>query len=111
MDTQINDDRMQKHYIRPEAILRYLVGQDDNLDTLIMCKSSQVNLVTSDAAVYEAMASVTKNDDFKLNKLAKFFEVVEIQSARRKKTVLTHEKVEQLRKIALGDANDKDNRD
>jgi hypothetical protein len=100
-------DNKQKFLLKPEAILRFLITDNDQLDTLVLCKSSEVELITTDQSVYEALASVKENDSFKLNKLAKLFEVVDIESAKRlgqKRNILTHERVEELRKLALGDA-------
>ncbi|MFH1134033.1 MAG: hypothetical protein V1735_06085 [Nanoarchaeota archaeon] len=100
-------DNKQKFLLKPEAILRFLITDNDQLDTLVLCKSSEVELITTNQSVYEALASVKENDSFKLNKLAKLFEVVDIESAKRlgqKRNILTHERVEELRKLALGDA-------
>ena len=95
----------QKFFVKAETILKYLITDDDETDTLIMCKSSEIDLVTSDYDIYKALASVKSYDAFKLNKLAKFFEVVEIVSYKEKmqkeKPILKENDVEQLRKIAL----------
>jgi len=91
----------KKMIIKPEAILRYLITDDDRMDTLIMCQGEQLNLITDDFYVYEAMGSIQPYDKFKLNKLVKFFQVVEIQSYGKKKEILKEERVEELRKLAL----------
>lgn len=91
----------KKMMIRPEAILRYLITDDDKMDTLIMCRGEQLNLITTDHYMYEAMGSVKDYDNFKLNKLVKFFQVVETQSHGRKKEILKEDRVEELRKLAL----------
>jgi len=102
-----NGNNHQKHKMRlsSEAILRYLIGNDDELDTLIMCKSSEIELVTYDLNVYEALASVKPYDNFRLNKLAKLFEVVDVQSYKERtgnnKPILVDARVEELRKLAL----------
>ncbi|MBW2991871.1 hypothetical protein KY345_01500 [Candidatus Woesearchaeota archaeon] len=101
-----NDQRsVKKMMIKPEAILRYLISDDDKMDTLIMCQGEQLNLITTDYYLYEAMGSVKPYDEFKLNKLVKFFQVVEIQSHGRKKNILKEERVEELRKLALKEKN------
>lgn len=91
----------KKAFLAPEAILRYLVTDNDELETLIMCKSSEINLVTSDFALYEAMGSIKSYDDFKLNKLVKLFEVIELAKDKNPKKILKEERVEELRKLAL----------
>ena len=52
----------QKMYIKPEAILNYLKGED-KLHTLITTQSTQVDLVTTDQNLYEAMGSVEKRSE------------------------------------------------
>jgi hypothetical protein len=80
-------------------ILKYFLGSDDNIDTLIKCKIAEDRIVTADSELYEAFGSIKDYDNFKLPVLVKFFESVEINPA--KKNILTHEKVEELRKLAL----------
>ena len=91
---------MQEMKLNSELILKYLIGNDDKSDTLIMCKSSEISLVTTDQALYEALGSIKQYDDFKLNKLVKLLEVVKVQSIGGK-SILKEEKVEELRKKAL----------
>jgi hypothetical protein len=93
-------ENKQSFYLTSEAILRYLLGTSDQIDTLIMCKSSEVNIATTDQNLYEALGSLQEYDTFKHNKLVKFFESVSIEHAPKK--ILTHERVDELRKIALG---------
>ena len=93
----------EKEYVLlPSAILKYLIGSDEEIDTLIMCKSAEVKIKTSDKAIYEAMGSIKPYDDFKLNKLVKLFEVVSIEHAKDK-PILTEKRVEELRTSALKD--------
>ncbi len=101
----------QKYFIKADKILKYLITDDDETDTLITCKSSEIDLVTSDYDVYQALASVKKYDDFNLNKLKKLFEVVEIvsyaQNMKKEKPILKDEDVKRLRKLVLGEENDR----
>lgn len=90
----------KEYALLPSALLRYLIGKDDEIDTLVLCKSSEVKLVTSDKAIYEALGSIKQYDDFKLPKLVKLFEVTKIQSAKEK-PILTDKRVEEIRKSAL----------
>ncbi len=95
----------QRIYLKSDTILRFLITDDDAAETLLICKSSEVDLVTTDFDLYEAIASIKSYDDFKLNKLGKLFEVVEVYSYREKmnkaKPVLTEQRVDEIRKLAL----------
>ena len=91
-------DAKQAYYLTSEAILKYLLNTSDNIDTLITCKGTEVNLTTTDFNLYEALGSLNETDDFRLNRLTKFLEVVHIESGT--KGILTHERVEELRKAA-----------
>lgn len=103
--TTSQDGFVQKKrvYLAPEAILRYPITEDDALNTLIMCKAGEVDLSTSDRDVYEALGSIKPYDTFKLNKLTKLFEGVEVFKGR--KVVLTEARVDALRKLALTQQN------
>jgi len=100
-----NNRATQKMILRPEALLRYLLTDNDKLDTLIMCKGSEIELTTSDFALHEALGSIKAYDNFRLNKLVKLFEAVKVISHEnltgRKKSVLTEKRVDELRKLAL----------
>src|SRR3989339_547073 len=91
-------DAKQPYYLTSEAILKYFLGVSDHIDTLIMCKSSEVTISTTDFNLYEALGSIEVRDNFNINKLIKFLEAVHIEPAPKK--VLTHERVEELRKLA-----------
>jgi hypothetical protein len=86
-----------------------------------LCKGSEYDFITTDHAVYEALGAVKPNDDFKLNKLTKFFEVVKVVSYanvfRKEKPILTEKRVEDLRNKTMklqnlngGNENDKQNK-
>jgi len=99
-----NIEEKEKEYVLlPSAILRYLIGKDDEIETLVLCKSSEIRLVTSDKAIYEALGSVKPYDDFKLPKLVKLFEVTKVQAAKEK-PILTDKRVEEIRNAALKDS-------
>lgn len=101
MKIEINE---QKSYLNSEIILKYLITEDDKINTLIMCKSSEINLVTSDYEVYEAIGSIKPYDNFKLNKLTKLLEVIELvphPNKDKNKDILKEKRVEELRKLAL----------
>ena len=100
------ESQKQKMFVKAETILKYLITDDDATDTLITCKSSEIDLVTSDHDIYRALASIKQYDKFNLNKMKKFFEVVEIvsyaQTMKRLKPIVKEEDVENIRKLALG---------
>ncbi len=95
----------QKMYLKAELILRYLIGNDDKLETMIICKSPDIDFVTSDQSIYEALGSIKPSDGFKLPKLVKLFEVVDIVSyksgTKQDRKILTDARVEELRKLVL----------
>jgi hypothetical protein len=81
-----------------EDILKYFLGTDEQVDTLIKCKTVE-RIVTTDQNLYQALGSLKDSDGFKMPSLVKFFESVEVNPSR--KYILTHERVEELRKMAL----------
>lgn len=95
----------QKFFIKAEIILKYLITDDDATDTFITCKSSEIDLITTDYDIYAALASIKDYDKFNFNKLKKVFEAVEVVSYayanKRPKPVLKDSDVESLRKLAL----------
>jgi len=90
----------QVFYLTSEAILKYFLNVSDRIDTLVLCKSSEVKLTTTSQNLYEALGSLENYEGFKLTKLVKFLEVVDVEQTPR--TILTHKKAEDLRKAALG---------
>ena len=98
--TSESEPHIKEYFIDAGSILRYLIGNDEQLETLIICNPKKQRFVTSDQEVYHALGSVKEYDDFKLNKLAKFFEMVSIRTVA-KKQLLTDGIVEKLRGEAL----------
>lgn len=94
-----------REFLKAAQILRYLISDDEDMSTKILCNLEQKNFVTTDKELYEALGSIKDYDDFKRAKLTKFFEVVDVypfkMAAKRVKPILTFKKVEQLRKEAL----------
>ncbi|MEK6967353.1 MAG: hypothetical protein AABX51_01850 [Nanoarchaeota archaeon] len=88
-------------YLTPENLLRYLAEKDDNLDTLITCKGTEVSLATYDQDIYEAIGSMRPEDELKTHRLLKLLEVVDILPFRRasgkNKRILTNERIDELR--------------
>ena len=101
MRIKINENHNQSKFLSSEHIFKYLTTDDDKLDTLIMCKSAEIGLITTDFNIYEAIGSIKQEDNFRLNKLAKFFETVKIVSyenvKQKPKPILKEERVNQIR--------------
>ena len=92
-------------YLNSEALLKFFLGADDEVDTLIKCRGTEVDLLTYDNDLYEALGSINPHDNFQLQKLIKLIEVLDILSYRKnfgkEKPILTHEKVDELRTVVL----------
>ena len=102
-----NENKIQKQklYLKAGAILKYFLGTSDKIENMILCRNNEIDLVTTDQDLYEALGSIKDYDKFNQRKLVKFLEVVEIGSLKRVKgeerTILSHKRVDELRKIAL----------
>ena len=98
---------MQKRsvYLNSETLLKFFLGTDDQIDTLIQCRGTEVDLITYDNDLYEALGSIKPYDNFQFQKLMKLFEVLDILSYRKnfgkEKPILTHQKVDELRARVL----------
>ena len=97
--------RGRERYLTAEALLRYLLQADDSMDTLIKCNPKEEHLVTTDQSLYEAVGSLKGYDNVNLRNLVKLLEVVDIVSLGERmaspRTILTEERVDELRKAAL----------
>ena len=95
----------QTIYLNSSSVLKYLLGANEYLTELITARGTEFNITTTDFEVYEALGSLKPYDDFKINKLVKFFEIVDVKSRKdstgNEKSILKHERVDQLRKSAL----------
>lgn len=85
--------------LRPEHILRFFIGDDPQMDDLIIFHNEKYDLTASDAGLYQALGSIKEYDNFNRAKMVKFLEAVSIIPAR--KMLLTHERVSELRSLAL----------
>ncbi|MEM0231330.1 MAG: hypothetical protein QXW00_01900 [Candidatus Woesearchaeota archaeon] len=101
MNMEINHVK-QKIFLSPESILKYLLGTDDYIDTMISCRGSEFEISTYDYNLYEAVGSIKPYDTFKLARLVKLLEVVKILPLEgTSRPILKEERVEELRRIAL----------
>ncbi|MBW2970913.1 hypothetical protein KY320_02005 [Candidatus Woesearchaeota archaeon] len=104
-DNTGNNLGKQKLMLKASAILKYFLNTDEKIDTLIMCKPSNIELMCYDQSLYEALGSLKEYDEFNFRRLVKFLESVDIVSfaknTNRSKPVLSEKRVEQLRKEAL----------
>ncbi len=103
-DVDENTGKQRNIVLKASAILKYFLGTDDEIDTLIKCKPSNVELSCFDQSLYEALGSLKNYDDFDFRKLVKFLESVDIVSYKsnvQERPILTEERVEELRQEAL----------
>ncbi len=95
------NSQRQKMFLKPEAILRYLSGNEE-LHTLITTKNTEVDFVTTDQSLYEALGSTESRDKIDMNLLVKLLEVTTIvphaEMLRQERKILTDERVEEIRK-------------
>ena len=102
-----------QYFLTAEAILKYLMGTNERIVTMITCKDVNTELVTTDFELYQAFGSLKDYDNIAKAKLVKLLETVDIVSHRRErkqdKKILTHERVEQLRSLALKDNGEEKN--
>ena len=100
---------IKSQVLNAESILSYFLGTDEEIDTLIKCKPSDVELVCLDQSLYEALGSIKDQDGFNFRKLVKFIESVDIISFKnavhRARHLLTEPRVEELRQRALAKKN------
>jgi len=101
MNIEINSMK-QKVFLSPESILKYLLGTDDHIDTIISCRGSEFDLTTYDYNLYEAVGSIKPYDNFKMARLTKLLEVVKIIPLEgTSRPILREERIEELRRLAL----------
>ncbi|MBN1502999.1 hypothetical protein JW930_05635 [Candidatus Woesearchaeota archaeon] len=90
----------EKVFLKPEAILRYLCG-NEKLHTLIACKDTTYDLITTDQSLYEALGSVKNRSEIDINLLVKLLEVTEIiphrQTNKEEREILTPQRVQEIR--------------
>jgi hypothetical protein len=99
-------EQSKNMFLTSETLLKYFLTEEEDINTMIMCKDPNTELITTDHALYEALGSV-KDDEFNFHKLVKLLEVVEVVSLkktlRKEKTILTEQRVDTLRKnIRIG---------
>ena len=94
-----------KLFLTADMILKYIATTDEAIDTLITCKNTDYDFVTTDLEVYNALGSIQSYDQVNINRLKKLFEVTTVDSfeknSGRPKPILTQEKVGEIRKLAL----------
>jgi len=112
MNAQLSEtgakEAKQKMFLSSESILRYFLGTDDHVDTLIKCRGSEFEIMTYDYNLYEAIGSIKPYDEFKTGKLVKFLEVGEVlpfnKAVGSEKPILREERIDALRNLALKNA-------
>lgn len=120
MKAEINDNKTlgksrQQYFLTAEALLKYLLGTNERISTMILCKTPETDLTTTDYELYQAFGSIRKYDGLTHAKIVKLLENVDITSHRKEndgeKIILTHERVEELRKLALKKESGEDKND
>ncbi len=100
----------QQHFLKAEGILSYLKGNNEKIETLIICKPEDIDIITTDYELYQALGSTKPDDNIKLNRLTKLVEVVTIfpykELNKREKPILKEERVEELRRQVLSDGEE-----
>jgi len=108
MRTETTKSELGRIHFDAVSILKYLLGTDDKLDTLITCKADGAEITTTDFELYQALGSVKQYDAIQHSRLVKFLENVDIVSFKSlsggSKKILSHDEVEQLRQAALKDS-------
>ena len=94
-----------EYFLTAEALLKYLLGTSERIDTMITCKKPSAVLMTTDNELYQAFGSLKNCDNVNRAKIAKLFEAVDVFSykahKKAEKKILTHERVKELRIKAL----------
>jgi hypothetical protein len=93
-------------YLRAEMIYKYLMG-DEKLETQVMCKPNDLDLVTTDQSLYEALGSIEDKSKINYSKFVKFLEVVDVMSFRysmkKNRKVLKIERVKEIQEKSKND--------
>ena len=103
----------QQYFLAADALLKYFLGTSERISTMILCKTPDADLATTDYELYQAFGSVKNYDNETRARIVKLLENVDILSYRKEKNeekkILTHERVAELRKTALNDSGDDKN--
>lgn len=102
-------EAQQKLFLKAESIYKYLMGTSDRLDTLIMCKTENMVLMTYDQSIYEALGAIEDRSKIDFNRLIKLLETVDIQSFREKigeRKILKQERVDALKNSLEDEKNE-----
>lgn len=96
---------LNKVHLDAVAILKYFLGTDNRIETLVLCRTEGTEITATDFELYQALGSLTSYGLAQHAKLVKFLENVDVlpyrlQTGNRKK-ILTHETVDALRQSAL----------
>ncbi len=96
----------KKIYLTAEMLYNFLIGVENKIETMILCNSKEVYLITTDQSLYEAIGSIGDKSKINYNKLVKLLEVAEIKSFRKlmnsPRKILKYERVNEVRKKAGG---------
>ncbi|MFT7615969.1 MAG: hypothetical protein ACI8Y7_000797 [Candidatus Woesearchaeota archaeon] len=100
-----------KKYLTTEAIIKFVAELDEQIENMVMCKTDDVILQTTDQDLYEALGTLNQEGSVNVSRLVKFLEVVHIESIENTKgnakQILTPQRVDELiRVVGLGGTKD-----
>ena len=86
---------LHRKHLSTSAMCKFLLETSEEIETLVLCKPSTIDLVTSDQEVYEAIGYANANGTLNPARLVKLIESVSIQPVQR--IILTDEKITQIK--------------
>lgn len=92
MEEVIINNEKRKAFLAPDVIMTMLVGNESRI-----LNQTEIQLVTSDFAFYEAISSLVK-DEISYSVLSDFF--LKVQFVPSPKIMITMDRIKQLRKRA-----------
>ncbi len=98
----------QTMMLKAQDLLKYFLGTNEKLDTLIMCKPNNIELYVYDQSLYEAIGSLKPEEKDNLNKkITKLLEVCHIisfmKNMKQPRKILKQERVDELRGMIKDD--------
>jgi hypothetical protein len=90
-------------YLSARDIYLFLTDRSDELDTLVLCFSSETELLTTDQSLYEALGSIKDKKKLNYRKLVKLLEVCTIRPfediVQKERKILTDKRIKEIREI------------
>jgi len=90
-------------YMSARDIYLFLTDKSEELDTLVMCYSSETEVFTTDQSLYEALGSIKSKNNLNYRKLIKLLEVTSIRPfedfVQKERKILTDERINEIRAV------------